>query len=68
MSTPEADWPLYPPFRSSLTVEELLAAKDTKPIRSLDELRADTFEDEAELEEFLAFLAFLAAERHRNVA
>jgi hypothetical protein len=65
VSTPNADLPLYPPFRPSLTVEELLAAKGTKSIRSLDELRADTFEDEAELEEFLAFVA---AERHRDVA
>jgi hypothetical protein len=65
MSTSEADLPIYPPIRPSLTVEELLAAKGTQPIRSLDDLRADTFEDEAELEEFLAFIA---TERHRNVA
>jgi hypothetical protein len=65
VSTPEPDLPLYPPLRPSLTVEELLAVKGAKPIRSLDELRADTFEDEAELEEFLAFIA---AERHRDVA
>lgn len=65
MSTPEADHPIYPPLRPSQTVEELLAAKGTKPISSLDDLRADTFEDEEELEEFLALIA---AERHRNVA
>jgi hypothetical protein len=65
LGTPEADLPLYPPFRPSPTVGELLAAKGTKPIRSLDDLRADTFEDESELEEFLAFIA---AERHRDVA
>jgi hypothetical protein len=31
----------------------LLAAKGTRPIGSLDELAADTFEPDEELEEFL---------------
>jgi hypothetical protein len=52
VSTPEPDLPLYPPLRPSLTVEELLAVKGAKPIRSLDEVRAGTFEDEAELKSF----------------
>ncbi len=65
MSTPDADHPAYPPTRPRLSVEELLAAKNTQPIRSLDDLTADTFESDEELE---AFLAFIHAERHRDVA
>jgi hypothetical protein len=45
--------------------EQLLAAKDTHPIRSLDDLAADTFESDKELAEFLAFTY---AERHRDPA
>jgi hypothetical protein len=48
VSTPEPGLPLYPPLRPSLTMGDLLAVKGAKPIRSLDELRADTHEDEAE--------------------
>jgi hypothetical protein len=43
----------------------LLAAKKNGPIRSLDDLAADTFESGEELEEFLAFTY---AERHRDLA
>lgn len=49
--------------QSSLT--ELLAAKNTAPIRSLEDLAAATFESDEELEEFLAFTH---AERHREIA
>jgi len=48
-----------------LSVAQLLAAKKTRPIRSLDDLAADTFESDEELEEFLAFTY---AERHRDLA
>lgn len=48
-----------------LPVEELLAAKGTQPLASVDDLAADTFSSDAELEEFLAFTA---AERHRDLA
>jgi hypothetical protein len=65
MSTPGTEHPAYPPLRPRLSVEELLAAKNTQPIRSLDDLTADTFESDEELEEFLAFIH---AERHRDVA
>ena len=51
--------------RPSLSVTQLLAAKGTRPIRSLDELAADTFESDEEVEEFLAFTY---AERHRDLA
>ena len=66
MNTPETDLPVPPPVvRSRLSVEELLAAKNTQPIRSLDDLAADTFESDEELQEFLAFTY---AERHRDIA
>ncbi|MBX9393041.1 hypothetical protein K4749_05445 [Streptomyces sp. TRM72054] len=65
MSTPAPDDFSYPPPRPRLSVEEMLAAKNTRPIRSLDDLAADTFESDEELEEFLAFTY---AERHRDVA
>ena len=50
--------------RPGLSVTQLLAAKGTRPIRSLDELAADTFESDEEVEEFLAFTY---AERHRDL-
>jgi len=52
-------------IRPRLSAAELLAAKGARPIRSLDELAADTFESDQELEEFLAFTY---AERHRDLA
>ena len=48
-----------------LSVVQLLAAKNSRPVQSLDELTADTFESDQELEEFLAFTY---AERHRDIA
>ncbi|MEU0740648.1 hypothetical protein [Streptomyces sp. NPDC006134] len=65
MSTPASEGFRYPPPRPRLSVEAMLAAKNTQPIRSLDDLAADTFESDEELEEFLAFTY---AERHRDVA
>ncbi|KJE22359.1 hypothetical protein FF36_03231 [Frankia torreyi] len=65
MSTPETGPPPYPPLRSPVTAEELLAARGTSPIRSLDDLAADTFDSDEELDEFLAFAY---AERRRDVA
>jgi hypothetical protein len=62
--TPDADHPTYPQARPRLSAEELLAAKNTQPIHSLDDLAADTFSSDEELEEFLAFTY---AERHRDV-
>jgi hypothetical protein len=64
MSTPNEDHPIYPPVRPRLSVEELLAAKNTQPIRSLDDLAAETFTSDEEVEEFVAFTH---AERHRDV-
>jgi hypothetical protein len=46
-------------------VAQLLAAKNSRPIRSLEDLAADTFESDEELEEFLAFTY---AERQRDLA
>jgi hypothetical protein len=63
VSTPGVEPFIYPTVRPRLSVEELLAAKNTQPIRSLDDLVADTFSSDEELEEFLAFTY---AERHRD--
>jgi hypothetical protein len=52
-------------IRPRLSAARLLAAKHTGPIQSLDDLAADTFESDEELEEFLAFTY---AERHRDLA
>jgi hypothetical protein len=41
-------------IQPGLSVAQLLAENRTRPIRSLDELAADTFESDLELEEFLA--------------
>jgi hypothetical protein len=46
-------------------VAHLLAAKNARPLRSLDELTADTFESDQELAQFLAFTA---SQRHRDQA
>ena len=50
--------------RPSLSVPQSLAANGTRPIRSLDELAADTFESDEEVEEFLALTC---AERRRDL-
>ncbi|MEU6864036.1 hypothetical protein ABZ924_12270 [Streptomyces sp. NPDC046876] len=65
MGAAESRHPVQPPTRPRLSVEELLAAKNTQPIASPDDLKADTFESEEELDEFLAFIH---AERRRDVA
>ncbi|MEU2432935.1 hypothetical protein ABZ611_26180 [Streptomyces sp. NPDC007861] len=65
MSAAETEYPIYPAMRPRVTVEELLAAKNVQPIRSLDDLKADTFESDEEVEEFIAFTY---AERHRDLA
>ena len=64
MSTPDADPHFYPPIRPRLSVDDLLATRNTQPIRSLADLAADTFESDEELDEFLAFTY---AERHRDM-
>lgn len=63
MSTPAAQEPVPAP-RPRLSVEELLAAKGTPAITSIEDLAADTFSSDDELEEFLAFTR---AERQRNL-
>jgi hypothetical protein len=52
-------------LRPRLSAAQLLAAKNARPIRSVDDLAADTFESDEELEDFLAFTY---AERHRDLA
>ncbi|WP_425834261.1 hypothetical protein [Streptomyces fractus] len=65
MDAEGTEYPIHPVMRPRLSVEELLAAKNVQPIRSLDDLRADTFESDEEVEEFIAFIY---AERHRDLA
>jgi hypothetical protein len=65
VSSSGAGRPADAPIRPRLSVAQLLAAKNARPVRSLDELAADTFQSDQELEEFLAFTY---AERHRDLA
>lgn len=65
MSAPSDDQQAFIWPAPGLSVEELLAAKGTQPLASVEDLTADTFSSDAELEEFLAFTA---AERHRDLA
>jgi hypothetical protein len=65
MSTSGADSPAGAAARPRLSAAQLLAAKNTRPIQSLDDFAADTFESDEELAEFLAFTY---AERHRDLA
>lgn len=62
-STPDEQEQSFAPARPLRSVEELLAAKGATPIRSLDDLAADTFASDQELDEFLVFNR---AERHRE--
>jgi hypothetical protein len=55
LSTSDPDSSAGTFIRPRLSVEHLLATKDTHPIGSLDDLAADAFESDEELEEFLAF-------------
>lgn len=64
VNTPDAEHATYPPGRPRLSVDELLAAKNTPPILSLDDLAAETFGSDEELQEFLASTN---AERHRDI-
>jgi hypothetical protein len=54
-----------PAPRPRVSVEELLAAKGTPVITSVDDLAADTFSSDEELDEFLAFTR---AERQRDLS
>lgn len=65
MSAPSDNERAFTGSAPGLSVEELLAAKGTQPLAFVDDLAADTFSSDAELEEFLAFTA---AERHRDLA
>lgn len=65
VSTSSADSDAGKAAQPRLSVAQLLAAKHTRPIRSLDELAADTFESD---EELTGLLAFTHAERHRGLA
>ena len=64
MSAPTAHERLPTP-RPRVSVDELLAARGTPAISSIDQLAADTFSSDEELDEFLAFTR---AERHRDLS
>ncbi len=65
MHSSGAGRPAGAPIPPRQSVAHLLAAKRARPVRSLDELAADTFESDQEVEEFLAFTY---SERHRDLA
>ncbi|WP_214412714.1 hypothetical protein [Sphaerisporangium fuscum] len=65
MSESQPDHPIFPPVRKKTSVDELIRAKHARPIRSIGDLAADTFESDEELDDFLAFIH---AERHSEVA
>jgi len=65
VSTSAVDGSSFPQPRPRLSVEEMLAAKGTPPIRSVDDLAADTFASDEEVDEFLAFTY---TERHRDLS
>jgi len=61
----DARRPAETQVRPRLSVQQLLAAKNARPIMSLEDLAAETFGSDRELEEFLAFTY---AERYRDLA
>ncbi|WP_248965968.1 hypothetical protein [Sphaerisporangium perillae] len=65
MSENQPDHPIFPPARKKTSIDELIRAKHARPIRSVDDLAADTFESDEELDDFLAFTY---AERHSDIA
>ncbi len=65
MSESQPDHPILPPVRKKTSVDELIRAKHARPICSVHELAADTFESDEELDDFLAFIY---AERHSDIA
>ena len=65
MGSTGADRPAGVPARPRLSAAQLVADKHTKPIESLDDLAAETFESDQALDEFLAFTY---AERRRDLA
>jgi hypothetical protein len=65
VSTSGADNSAGASARPHPSAAHLLAAKNTRPIKSLDDRAADTLRSDEELEEFLAFSN---TERHRDLA
>ncbi|WP_169983509.1 hypothetical protein [Microbispora sp. H10836] len=65
MSENQPDHPIFPPVRKKTSVDELIRLKHARPIGHVEELAADTFEDDQELQEFLVFTR---TERHADIA
>jgi hypothetical protein len=64
VSTSGADNSAGASARPRPSAAQLLAAKNTRPIKSLDDLAADILGSDEELEEFLTFSY---ADRHRDL-
>lgn len=56
MSVNMPDEPIYPPMHKKTNLDELVRAKRTHPLQSMEELAADTFRSDEELDEFLEFV------------
>jgi hypothetical protein len=55
MSVNMPDEPIYPPAHKKTSLDHLVRAKRTRPLQSMEELVADTFSSDEELDEFLEF-------------
>lgn len=55
MSVNMPDEPIYPPAHKRTSLDDLVRAKRAQPLQSMDELVADTFGSDEELDEFLEF-------------
>lgn len=65
MSVNIPDEPIYPSAHKRTSVDEMIRAKGIRPIRTVDDLAADLFESDEELDEFLEFTY---AARRRDLA
>jgi hypothetical protein len=55
MSVNMPDEPIFPPVHKKTSLDDLVRAKRTHPLRSMDELAAETFSSDEELDDFLKF-------------
>jgi hypothetical protein len=56
MNVSVPDDPMYPPAHKKTDLEKLIRAKRVRPLQSIDELAADIWESDEELDEFLRFV------------
>jgi hypothetical protein len=55
MSVNVPDEPIYPPAHKTTNLDDLVRAKRTRPLQSMEELVADTFSSDEELDEFIKY-------------